>query len=243
MARSLFRDIKRSGYLIFFISSISLGRRSGCSKTSTIWVEWPCWNSLTEAFQGMAALSTYSRGDQVRCWRRTSAPICSSRLSTKVALLSLGSLAVFCCLVPFWGATSPSLSSYAGLFFFKFGIACSSRSVGIEGKEGEEWEELRTWGLLLNLTPCSSQPWALLVPCSSSSMPSRLPLLWRCYLDGQSPESRCEHLNAYQARPRHPRYELLEPLKSALLQSEICPSPPWVMSVKRQSPPLVLLLL
>ena len=153
MARSLFRDIKRSGCLIFFTTSISLGRRNGCSKTSTIWVEWPFWNSLTKAFQGMAAPSTFSRGDQMRCWRRTSAPICSSQLSTKVALLSLGSLAIFCCLVPFWGATSPSLSSYTGLFFFKFGIACSPRLVGIEGKEGEEWEELRTWGLLLNLTP------------------------------------------------------------------------------------------
>ena len=61
-------------------------------------------------------------------------------------------------------------------------------------------------------------------------------------MDGQSPESGCEHLNAYQARPRHSRYELLEPLKSPLLQSEICLSPLRVMSVKRQSPPLVLLL-
>ena len=73
-------------------------------------------------------------------------------------------------------------------------------------------------------------------------MPSHLPLLWRCYLDGQSPESGREHLNAYQARPQRSRYELLEPLKSPLLQSEICLSPPRVMSVKRQSPPLVLLL-
>ena len=142
MVRSLFRDIKRSCCLIFLIASMSLGRRKSCSKASAIWAEWPLWNSLTEAFQRMEASSTSSRGDQVRCWRRTSAPFSSSQLSTEVDLLSLGSLAVFFCLVPFLGATSPSLSSYTGLFFFKFGIACSLRSVKGRGGEGEEWEEL-----------------------------------------------------------------------------------------------------
>ena len=39
MARFLFRDIKRSCYLIFFIASISIGRRSGYSKASIIWAE------------------------------------------------------------------------------------------------------------------------------------------------------------------------------------------------------------
>ena len=69
-------------------------------------------------------------------------------------------------------------------------------------------------------------------------MPSHLPLLQRYCLDEQSPESGREHLSAYQARPRHPRYELFEPLESPLLQNEICLSPPQVIGVKRQSPPL-----
>ena len=51
-------------------------------------------------------------------------------------------------------------------------------------------------------------------------MSSRLPLLQRCYLDGQSLELGREHLSAYQARPQYPRCELLEPFKSHLLQSE-----------------------
>ena len=73
-------------------------------------------------------------------------------------------------------------------------------------------------------------------------MPSRLPFLRRCCLDRQSPESRHDHLNAYQACPLRPRCKLLEPFKSPLLQSEICLSPPRVMNVKWQSPPLLLLL-
>ena len=49
-------------------------------------------------------------------------------------------------------------------------------------------------------------------------MPSRLPLLRRCCLDGQSSEWGCEHLNAYLSRPRRPRCWLLEPLGSLLLR-------------------------
>ena len=73
-------------------------------------------------------------------------------------------------------------------------------------------------------------------------MSFRLPLLQKCCLDGQSPELGREHLNASQACPRRPRCELLEPLESPILQSEICLSLARVMSVKRLSPPLVLLL-
>ena len=82
----------------------------------------------------------------------------------------------------------------------------------------------------------------LLGPCSPGSMTYRLPLLRRCCLDKQSPKSRRGHLSTYQACPRHPRCELFEPLESPFLQSEICLSPPQVMSMKRKSPPLVLLL-
>ena len=140
-----FRDIKRSSCLIFLTMSMSLGRRSGCSKASAIWAEWHLWNSLTKAFQGMVTPSTSSRGDQVRCWRCTSVPISSSWLSIEVDLLSLRSLAVFYCLVPFWGAISPSSSSYIGLFFFRFGIACSSRSVRSKGRKGRRMGG--TWDL------------------------------------------------------------------------------------------------
>ena len=147
IARFLFRDIKRSCCLIFLTTSMSLGRRSGCSKASTIWAEWPLWNSLTEAFQRIAAPSTSSWGDQVRFWRRTYALIYSSQLSTKMDLLSLGSLAIFCCLVPFWGATSPSSSTCIGLFFFRFGIAFNLRSVG--GRGGRGGKVGGTWPLFL----------------------------------------------------------------------------------------------
>ena len=73
-------------------------------------------------------------------------------------------------------------------------------------------------------------------------MSSCLPLLRRCCRDEQSPESGHEHLSAYQACPLRPRCKLLEPFKSPFLQSEICLSLARVMSVKRLSPPLVLLL-
>ena len=73
-------------------------------------------------------------------------------------------------------------------------------------------------------------------------MPSRLPLIRRCCLNKQSLELGHEHLSTYQSPPRRPRCELFEPLKSSLLQSEICLSPPQEVSMKRQSLPLVLLL-
>ena len=166
----------------------------------------------------MVAPSTSSRGDQVRCWRHASAPIYSSQLCTEVALLFLGSLAIFCCLVSFWGATSHSSSSCTGLFFFRFGITCSLRSVG--GKGGRRRKRWRNLGLgnffwSWPLVPCGL--WALLGPCSPSSMPSRLPLLQKCCLDGQSPKLGREHLSAYQACPRRLRCELLEPIESPLL--------------------------
>ena len=48
-------------------------------------------------------------------------------------LLSLGSLAIFCCLFSFQGATSPSSNSWSGLLFFRFGMANRPRSVGEGG--------------------------------------------------------------------------------------------------------------
>ena len=144
MGRSLFRDMKRSCCFSFLITSISLSKRNCCSKALATYAEWPLWNSLTEAFQEMAAPSTFSRGDQVCCWVCTSAKDYSSRLSTEVDLLSLGSLATFCCFVPFWRATSPSSSSCTSLFCFRFGMACSPRSVGGRGggggRVGGTWE-------------------------------------------------------------------------------------------------------
>ena len=80
------------------------------------------------------------RRAQVRWGQRTSA---SSLQSTKVPLLSLGSLATFCYLLSFRRATSPSSNSWSGLLFFKFGMACRPRSVG-RGGGGRT-----TWGCVL----------------------------------------------------------------------------------------------
>ena len=85
------------------------------------------------ASHGMGAPSIYSQGAQVRGPQWTSA---LSRLSTDLALLSWGSLAFFCCLAPFLGATSPSSKSSTGLFFLRFELACNPRSVGSGGEGG-----------------------------------------------------------------------------------------------------------
>ena len=62
------------------------------------------------------------------CWGwRTSA---SFLLSTNAPFLSLGSLAIFYCLFSFWGAPRLPLVHDQASFFFKFGMACRSRSVG-----------------------------------------------------------------------------------------------------------------
>ena len=158
MVRPLFKDMKRYCCFSFLTASISLGKRNGCSKTSAIFAEWPLWNFLIEAFQGMAAPSTSSQGDQVRCWRCTLAKVCSSKLSTKVDLLSLGSLATFCCLISFWRATSPSSSSCTGLFFFRFGMACSlrlvrGRGLGKSGRNLGLGGFFRSW----HLVPCGHE--------------------------------------------------------------------------------------
>ena len=63
MARSLFRDKKRSGCLMHLKASMSLDRKRGCSKTSVMWAECSFWNSLMEEFQEMAASSTSSQGE------------------------------------------------------------------------------------------------------------------------------------------------------------------------------------
>ena len=66
MARSLFRDKKRSGCLMRLKAFMSLDRKRGCSKTSIMWAKCSLWNSLMEEFQGMAAPSTSSQGE-TRC--------------------------------------------------------------------------------------------------------------------------------------------------------------------------------
>ena len=96
----------------------------------------------------MGAPSISSLGDQVRCPHRTSA---SSWLSTDLTFLSLGSLALLCCLDPFWGTTSPSSKSSTGLFFLRFELACSPRSVG---GGGEGWRLRGTCVLGTSLEVC-----------------------------------------------------------------------------------------
>ena len=120
---------------------MSLERRRGCSRASTMWPARPLWKSRTEVSQRMAAPSTSSRGDQVRCERHTSALFCSSQLSTEMDLPSLGSLATFCYLAPFWGPTSLSSSSWTCLFPFRSGIAFSPRLAGSGGGSvGGTWD-------------------------------------------------------------------------------------------------------
>ena len=53
-----------------------------------------------------------------------------------LAFLSWGSLAFFCYLAPFLGVTSPSSKSSTDLFFLRFRLACSPRSVGSGGGGG-----------------------------------------------------------------------------------------------------------
>ena len=126
--------MKRSGCLVRLRPPMSWERRRDCSKVSTRWVACPLWDSQIMASQGMGAPSIFSWRAQVCGPWHTSA---LSRLSTDLALLSLESLAFFCCLAPFWGATSPSSKSLTGLFFLRFRLACSLRSVGGWGRRRE----------------------------------------------------------------------------------------------------------
>ena len=80
--------------------------------------------SHIKASYGMGAPSISSRGAQVHWGRHTST---LSLLSTEAPLLSLGSLATFCCLLSFRGATSPFSSSWSALLFFRFGMASRPR--------------------------------------------------------------------------------------------------------------------
>ena len=131
--KSLFNDIKRSGCLVRLRPSMSLGKGRGCSKALARMVACLLWDSQSVASQEMGAFSTSSRRAQERCPQRNSA---SSRLSTNLAFLSLGSLVFFYCLAPFWGPTSPSSKSSTILFFLKLGLAFSLRSVGSWGGGG-----------------------------------------------------------------------------------------------------------
>ena len=67
MARSIFKDKKKSGCLMCLKAFMSLGKRRGYSKALAMWAECPLWNFLMKEFQGMTALSTSSRGDQMHC--------------------------------------------------------------------------------------------------------------------------------------------------------------------------------
>ena len=58
----------------------------------------------------------------------------------------MGSLVVFCCFVPVYGATYPFSRSYTGLFFFKSFITFNPRSV--RGREGGGGRVGGTWDLV-----------------------------------------------------------------------------------------------
>ena len=146
MARSLFRDMKRSCCLVCLRPSMSLGKRRGCSKALARKVVCPLWDSEIVASQGMGAPPNSSRKAYVRDPRHASAPI-SSLLSTEGGYLSLTFLG---CFTPFRGIISPSSPSYAFLFLFSFSFfflflnedkgTVPLQSHGEE--EGEDYEEL-----------------------------------------------------------------------------------------------------
>ena len=98
-------------------------------------------------------------------------------------------------------------------------------------------------GTSLDVDLCSSLLATPLGLCSPDSRPF-LPLLpWMIYLDGQLLGLKHGHLNAYQARPQCPRWELLAFLESPPLQKGTCQFLLRVRNLRRQSLPLVLLLL
>jgi len=130
MARSLFNDMKRSGFLVARSPSMSRGRRRGCCRASARKDACPRWDSQRVASHGIGAPSSSRLGDQMHC----PLPIvASSRLSTDLVLLSFSSSPFFCCLA-YWGPTSPSSNSSTGLFRLKLGIGCSAGST--EGGRG-----------------------------------------------------------------------------------------------------------
>ena len=142
--------MNNSGCLVRRMDSMSLGRRRGCCRACARWLAWPLCASHIEASHEMGIPSNSIWGAQVYWGRRTSG---SSLLSTDVPLLSLGSLTIFCCLLPFQGVTSPSSSPWSVLIFFKVGMACRPRSVG--GGEGGRRQEVAFWGPLSKLPLCS----------------------------------------------------------------------------------------
>ena len=145
------------------------------------------------ASQGTRAPSTSSRGAQVHCPRRSSA---SSRLSTNLALLSLGSLALLCYLAPFGGATSPSFMSSVGIFFRRSEMAFSPRSIRSEG--GGEGRLGVTWALGASFKVCplfllAIRPFRPILcfrsmPYSSSELVSNLATIsfWGCVVESLS---------------------------------------------------------
>ena len=138
MARSLFRDMKRSCCLIRLRPSMSLGKRRGCSKALARKVVCPLWDSEIVASQGMGAPPNSSRKAYVRGPRRALAPV-SSLISTEGARLSLTFLG---CFAPFGGIISPSSPSCAFLFFFKSGQGSSPSTAtrgGGGGRLGGTW--------------------------------------------------------------------------------------------------------
>ena len=123
--------MNKLGYLVRRMDSMSLGRRRGFCRACARWLVWPLCASHIEASHEIGTPSNSIRGAQV-CWGRSTST--SSLLSTDVPLLSMESLAIFCCLLSFRGAISPSSSSWFALIFFKFGMACRPRSVGGGGE-------------------------------------------------------------------------------------------------------------
>ena len=73
-----------------------------------------------------------------------------------------------------------------------------------------------------------------LPPPPPDSKPSR-PLLQMICLDGQPLVLACGHLNTYQTRPQHSKWELLTLLESLPLQNETCQFLLRTRSSRRQS--------
>ena len=66
IARSLFKDMNRSGCFVRLMDSMSRGRRRGCWRACTKWLAWPLGASHIEALYGMAAPPISNRGAQGR---------------------------------------------------------------------------------------------------------------------------------------------------------------------------------
>ena len=144
--------MNKSSCLVHQIDSMSFGRRRGCCRACARWLAWPLCASHIEASHEMVAPSNSIRRAQVRWGRRTSA---SSLLSMDVPLLSLGFLAIFCCLLSFQWSTSPSLVHDLSSFSLNLAWPICWDQWEEEEKEEEERQEVAFWRPLSNFPLCS----------------------------------------------------------------------------------------